>query len=98
VEAVTVTSGITRPMVELLRWYAHAPAERKRRWKERPHPNRAQKLALVRRRLVTSVSVPAAPYEIIDDRYFQEPDRITDEGRRLLKLIDRNPHAWMPRK
>ena len=95
--ATRFNHALTPAMIALLRWYAHAPAERKRRWKQRPHPNRAQKLALVARGLVTSREVPLSDYDIIEEAFATEPDRITTEGRQLLKMIDKNPRAWMPK-
>lgn len=85
-----LTSGLTRPMVELLRWYQHAPGERKRRWKQRPHPNRAQNLALLHRGLVDGNVLELDDSVVIT--------RITKEGRQLLKLIDKDPRAWMPKE
>lgn len=91
-----LTSGITRPMVDLLRWYAHAPAERRRRWKERPHPNRAQKLALVTRGLVDANGGRNHDGQMVQGDELAL-GRITTEGRQLLKLVDKNPRAWMPK-
>jgi len=84
--------ALTASMVNLLRWYQHSPMERKRRWKERPHPNLAQRRALVARGLVLKVP---PPYESFDD--LCEVGRITPAGRALLKFIDKAPDSRMPK-